>query len=94
MALDLMALGASPFSIVRDFAARGLRLGAAGVALGTTATLGLTELLGHVLFGVSSADGVSFARALAAVLGGVLAATLIPAARAARTSPLAALRHH
>ena len=88
-----MALGASALSVVRQFVARGLRLGAAGVALGLLAALGATSLLRTVLFGVSATDLVSFARALAVVCAGVLIATVIPAWRAARTNPLSALRH-
>ena len=57
------------------------------------AALGVSRLLGSVLFGVSATDAVSFARALAVVLGGVIVATLVPAWRAARTNPLSALRH-
>jgi ABC-type lipoprotein release transport system permease subunit len=49
--------------------------------------------LGNVLFGVSATDAASFARALAIVFAGVIAATIIPAWRAARTNPLSALRH-
>jgi ABC-type antimicrobial peptide transport system permease subunit len=88
-----MALGASGLSIVRGFLARGLRLGAVGAALGIVAALGVSRVLGSVLFGVSATDGVSFARALAIVLGGVALATIVPAWRAARTNPLSALRH-
>jgi predicted permease len=88
-----MALGASSLSVVRGFLGRGLRLGAVGAALGIVAALGLTRLLGSVLFGVSATDGLSFARALAIVLGGVVIATIIPARRAARTNPLSSLRH-
>ena len=88
-----MALGASGLSVVRRFMGRGLRLGAIGAAVGVAAALGVTRLLGSALFGVSPTDPVSFARALAVVLGIVIAATLVPAWRAARTNPLAALRH-
>ena len=62
-------------------------------ALGLVAALGVSRLLGSVLFGVSATDGPSFARALAIVLAGVVVATLVPACRASRTSPLRALRH-
>ena len=89
-----MALGASGLSVVRRFLGRGLRLGAIGAALGIVAALGVTRLLTSVLFGVSATDAVSFARALALVLGVVIVATLVPAWRAARTNPLTALRHH
>jgi macrolide transport system ATP-binding/permease protein len=88
-----MALGAPVLSIVRGFLGRGLRLGAIGAALGIVAALGVSRLLGSVLFGVSATDAISFARALAVVLGGVAIATLVPAWRAARTNPLTALRH-
>jgi hypothetical protein len=88
-----MALGASGLSVVREFLGRGLRLGAIGAALGIVAALGVSRLLGSVLFGVSATDSISFLRALAIVLGGVIVATIIPAWRAARTDPLSALRH-
>jgi ABC-type antimicrobial peptide transport system permease subunit len=46
-----------------------------------------------VLFGVSATDAAAFGIALAVVLGGVIVATVVPAARAARIDPLIALRH-
>ena len=88
-----MALGASGLSVVRGFLVRGLRLGAVGAVLGIAAALGVSRLFASVLFGVSATDAVSFARALAVVLGGVAVATIVPAWRAARTDPLTALRH-
>jgi putative ABC transport system permease protein len=88
-----MALGASGASVVRQFLKRGLRLGAIGVVLGSAGALGAARLLGNVLFGVSATDAASLARALAIVFAGVIAATIIPAWRAARTNPLSALRH-
>ncbi len=88
-----MALGATGPLVVRQFVGRGLRLGAVGAALGIVAALGVSRLLGSVLFGVSATDAVSFARALAVVLGGVVVATIIPAWRAAQIDPLTALRH-
>jgi predicted permease len=88
-----MALGAPGLSVVRRFLGRGLRLGAIGAALGVIAALVAGRLLDSVLFGVSATDVVSFARALAIVLGGVAVATVVPAWRAARTNPLSALRY-
>jgi putative ABC transport system permease protein len=87
-----MALGASGLSVVRRFVGRGMRLGAIGAGVGLLAALAVTRLLGNVLYGVSATDAVSFARALALVLGVVIVATLVPAWRAARTNPLSALR--
>lgn len=88
-----MALGVSAFSVVRTFVARGMWLGAAGSAMGLVVALGGSRVLGGMLVGVSATDGVAFARAVGLVLGIVALATLVPAWRAARTSPLAALRH-
>jgi hypothetical protein len=89
-----MALGATRLLVVRGFVGGGLWLGVAGAAAGAVAALGASRLIEGVLFGVSATDAASFATALAVVLGGVIAATLVPAWRAARTNPLAALRHH
>ena len=87
-----MALGATGPAVVRVFFERGLRLGAIGAVLGIVVALSVTRLIGSVLYGVSAVDGVSFARALAIVLGGVIVATIVPAWRASRTDPLRALR--
>jgi putative ABC transport system permease protein len=87
-----LALGAQRAAVVRAFLRRGVQLGALGILLGLVAALGLTRLLGSMLFGVSATDLVSFVRALAVVLGVVLLATLVPAWRASRTDPLTALR--
>src|SRR3954469_5117629 len=88
-----MALGASSQSVVTGFVGRGLRLGAIGAGIGLAAAAALTRLLGSALFGVSATDAPSYVRASAIVLGIVVLATLGPAWRAARTNPLAALRH-
>jgi putative ABC transport system permease protein len=88
-----MALGASRLAVLRGFLGRGLRLGAIGAALGVVAALGIGRLVERALFGVTPTDAVSFSRALAVVLAGVIVATLVPAWRAARTDPLRALRH-
>jgi len=88
-----MALGATGRDVVRRFLGRGLRLGAIGAALGIGGSYAVTRLLASVLYGVSATDPASFATASALVLGSALAATLIPAWRAARTDPMAALRY-
>jgi ABC-type antimicrobial peptide transport system permease subunit len=89
-----MALGASGSDVMRAFLGRGLKLGLIGIVLGTLAAFAVGRLLQAVLFGVSATDLVSFARALAIVLGVVAAATVVPAWKASRTNPLTALRHH
>jgi predicted permease len=88
-----MALGARRADVIMRFLGRGLRLGTIGAAVGIVASLVVTRLLGTLLYGVSATDAVSFATASVVVLGSVVVATLIPAWRAARTNPMAALRH-
>ena len=88
-----MALGATSSSIVAGFIAKGLRLAALGTAIGLVAAAAAARLVASVLFGVSALDPLAFGAALVVVLGGVTAATLVPAWRASRTDPLSALRH-
>lgn len=88
-----MALGAGRASVVRAFLARGLQLGMLGAGFGIVGALAVGRFLEGSLFGVTATDGSSFARALAIVLAGVAAATMVPAWRASKTDPLTALRH-
>jgi predicted permease len=88
-----MAVGAPRAWIVRRFVMRGLRLGIAGAALGTVAALALTRLMSSLLYGVTATDLVSFSVAALAVLSVALAASFVPAWRAAHVDPLASLRH-
>jgi predicted permease len=88
-----MALGARRIDIVRRYLGRGLRLGVIGAILGIAAALATTRLLATLLYGVSATDVVSFAAASSLVLSIVLAASLIPAWRAALTNPSTGLRH-
>jgi len=87
-----MALGASADRVVAMVVRRGLTLVVAGVALGTAGAYALTRMLRSLLFGVSARDPLTFAGV--AVLLGVVAllASWIPARRAARVDPLAAMR--
>jgi predicted permease len=87
-----MALGASGASVIRGFMSRGLRLGGLGASIGLVAALGVGQLLRSALYGVSATDPLSFLRAIAIVLAGVVLASVIPAWRAARIDPLRALR--
>jgi predicted permease len=88
-----LALGANRRDVVRRFLGRGLRLGTIGAALGIGASYALTRLFASLLYGVSATDAVSFAAASVLVLVSVLLAAGVPAWRAARTDPMAALRY-
>jgi ABC-type antimicrobial peptide transport system permease subunit len=88
-----MAIGAGRGDVLRRFLASGLRLGVAGAGCGLLASAVVTRLLASLLYGVSATDLVSLSAALAAVMAIVLGASLIPAWRASRIDPVAALRH-
>lgn len=87
-----MALGASRTEIMRLVLGRGLVLIAIGVAVGLGAALGVSRLLAKFLFNVSPGDPVTFI-GIPLLLGAMaLAASYIPAFRATRIDPAAALR--
>ena len=88
-----IALGAGRRDVLGRFLGRGLRLGAFGVVCGLALSLLIARILASLLYGVSPTDAVSFSAALALVITIVLIASLIPAWRASRTDPIAALRH-
>jgi putative ABC transport system permease protein len=88
-----MALGASKEDILRLVISHGLRLTFAGVGLGLAASFALTRYLRSLLMGVTSTDALTFST-VAFLLGAVaLFASFIPARRAMRVDPMAALRY-
>ena len=63
-----------------------------GLGIGLSAALGLTRLLGGLIYDVDAADPAMLGAAALALLGVALIATWIPARRAARVDPLVVLR--
>ena len=87
-----MALGAGASNVLRLVMSRGLGLMLGGVLLGGAVALGLTRLMGNMLYKVSPRDPVAFGAAFAVMTIAALAACCLPAWRAARTDPARALR--
>src|SRR5262245_20518464 len=87
-----LALGADPSSLLRRVLGGGMLLTAGGMACGAAAAIALTRLLGTLLFEVSPRDPATFAMAFATMAMASIAACLLPALRAIRTDPVAALR--
>jgi ABC-type antimicrobial peptide transport system permease subunit len=87
-----MALGATPPHVLRLVTGEGLRMAAAGVALGLVAAAVSSRVLGRLLFEVAPTDAVTYAGAGAALLFLALLASALPAWRASRLAPMAALR--
>jgi putative ABC transport system permease protein len=87
-----LALGATPAQVAGLVIRQGLVLAAAGVALGMIGALGATRLIESLLFSVSASDPLIYS-ALAALLLSIAAlACYLPARRAMRVDPMAALR--
>jgi predicted permease len=87
-----MAMGAAAGDILRLVMGEGLRLAAAGIAIGCALAAAVAQLLRGMLFGVGPADPLVFAIVPIALLATAAAATAVPALRAARVDPIQALR--
>jgi len=87
-----VALGATPGQVQGHIVAQGMKLAGVGIAVGLAGVVTLSPVLRSVLLGVASTDPVILA-SVAVVLAAVAAvACWVPALRAARTDPAAALR--
>ena len=91
-----MALGARPFEVLRMIGVYGLALASAGIVIGGLAAFVLGRSLAlsssGLLFEVSASDPVTFAAIAGVLVATGIAATLLPARRAARVDPMEALR--
>ena len=87
-----MALGSQRSGIVRLVLASGLKLAAVGCILGLAGAAAASRLLQSFLFHVSPFDPVVMMMAAIAVLGLAVAASTLPALRAASVDPMQALR--
>jgi predicted permease len=87
------AMGATPGQVVRLVLGDGLRLAAAGVAIGAVLGFVATRGLSRLLFGIQSFDPAVFAIAAAIPIVAALIASYIPARRASRVDPMVALRN-
>jgi ABC-type antimicrobial peptide transport system permease subunit len=87
-----IALGARSSSILGMVVKRGMTLAAVGVGVGLLASTGLTRLMASLLYSVTPFDPLTFVTVPAILAGVALLACVIPAGRAARLSPLSALR--
>ncbi|HEV7499301.1 MAG TPA: FtsX-like permease family protein, partial [Vicinamibacteria bacterium] len=87
-----LALGAEMGDIVRMVLGEGVKRTAAGVALGLAGALAASRAVRGLLYGVGATDPVTYAAVIALLVAVTIAACLLPAWRATRVNPLAALR--
>jgi putative ABC transport system permease protein len=88
-----MALGARPKDIWSLIAWQGTILAFAGVVAGLAGALALMRLLAALLYGIQPDDPVTFASVGLFLFGVAALACYIPAWRATRVDPMAALRY-
>ena len=88
-----VALGAQRTDVLKLVIGHGGRLAFIGIAMGVAGALALTRLMSSLLFEVTPTDPATFT-SVVVILGTVaLLACYIPARRALRVDPMAALRH-
>jgi len=88
-----VALGANASDVFRTVAGQGMTLAGLGIAAGLAGALALSRLLSSLLFGVSAAEPLAYACAVAVFGVVALAACYFPARRAARVDPMVTLRY-
>jgi len=88
-----VALGAQTRDVLKLVMGEGLMMASLGVVLGLAASAGLTRLMASLLFGVSATDPATFVAVTLLLLSVSLLACYLPARRAVKVDPLAALRY-
>lgn len=88
-----MALGTHPRDVVALMIREAMTLISLGIVIGLPAALALTRLMRRMLFGIKPDDPITFAGVAALLAVVAFVACYLPARRASRMDPLAALRH-
>ena len=88
-----LALGAQPGQVRRMVLRESTWVTLAGIAVGVCGALACTRLVRSMLYGVGPNDPMTILAGTAVLIAVALAATWIPARRAARVQPMEALRH-
>jgi ABC-type antimicrobial peptide transport system permease subunit len=87
-----LAVGARPGQIVSLILRRGMLPVAVGCAVGVALVLLAGGVLNSIVYGISASDPLAIGGAVVAFMLVAVAAALVPARRAARSDPSAALR--
>lgn len=88
-----MALGAKRKDVLWLVLVQGARVAFLGIAVGIAGALGLTRLMASLLFGMTATDPTTYLAAATVLTLVALFASYVPARRATRVDPMAALRH-
>ena len=88
-----MALGAQPAQVRGMILRESTGLAIAGIVVGVGASMGLTRLVRSMLYGIEPNDPATICCGVLLLMAVALAASWIPARRAAGVEPMEALRH-
>ena len=88
-----IALGARPVQVLRDTLGFGIRPIVVGAVLGLVGAISAAQILRAEVYGVSPLDPLAYLSAMGVLAATAAAAISIPAWRATRVDPVAALRH-
>ena len=87
-----LALGAQPRDVIKMIIAQGMKPVAIGIAVGLIASFALSRVMKSLLYGVSETDPLTFIAVSALLTIVALLACYLPARRATKVDPMAALR--
>jgi ABC-type antimicrobial peptide transport system permease subunit len=87
-----MAIGAERGQVLRMIVLQSMAISGTGTLIGIVAALAMTRMLKTLFYGVSAADPQTYAAAAAGAIAVSIGAALLPAWRATRIDPVAALR--
>jgi putative ABC transport system permease protein len=87
-----VAMGASPGDITALVLREGLKVAGSGIVVGLAAAAALGPVIEPLLFGIPPSDAVSYVATIGVMISISLVATCIPARRAFRIDPIAAMQ--
>ena len=88
-----LALGAHPGNVLKMVLKQGAKTALVGVVIGLGGAFALTRLMTSLLFGVAANDPVTFVAVAVLLILVALLACYLPARRAMKVDPMAALRY-
>jgi putative ABC transport system permease protein len=87
-----MALGAKGSSVLTQIMREGLMLSIAGIGVGLVGSFALSRVFESIVFGITPTDPITYGGVVIVLVLAAAAASLLPARRASRVSPMVALR--
>ena len=88
-----LALGAGRRELLRMVLREAVGVSLLGVVIGLVAALGLSRIMAGYVYGIKATDPLTFVAASLLLMLATLLASYIPARRATRVDPMAALRY-